>query len=388
MNFRIIFFISIALYANARAQVETVSTTRVKLPSYDHNSFKKLLQEVVIQQEHAGHAGRFVLKLTPYPESTLVLWGPLKGSYESLVRTLSYLHELGLIDDNLKIHKSTTYLVFNGDAITDAKTSLDTLMLIVTLMHKNPFQVIYIKGSAEQENQWQHNGLKMRLSRKVTHLAEAKRTFTLLLTRFFNTLPLALYVTDQKPQDGALRISYFPRASREINETPCQKVLTSTMLNTLQVCPLTAPQKAPLTIRASIIGEQRLMSYQKHPGLTLIEPENESVTWSIFSGPTPTYQREYEFFMDSFSLLKLGQTLDNAVISLYNRDMRSNDPITLRESFNLMLGTADKAPPSEKKKISSTISTDLLDTYHSIESLLSDVAHVTQSLEKKPGEGQ
>ena len=75
---------------------------------FESKRCKELLQEVVQQRENSGYAGRFVMKLTPYPETTFVVWGPLKGSYSSLMRTLSSIQTLGIIDQYLKIvHQDT-----------------------------------------------------------------------------------------------------------------------------------------------------------------------------------------------------------------------------------------------------------------------------------------
>ncbi len=86
---------------------------------FDSKSFKGLLQDVIQQRENVGYVGRHVVKFTPYPGSTFVIWGPLKGSFSSLVRTLSYVHELGIIDNDLRITSKDSYLVFNGDVVKD-----------------------------------------------------------------------------------------------------------------------------------------------------------------------------------------------------------------------------------------------------------------------------
>ncbi len=346
---------------------------------FESKRCKQLLQEVVQQRENSGYAGRFVMKLTPYPETTFVVWGPLKGSYSSLMRTLSSIQTLGIIDQYLKIVHKDTYLVFNGDAISDSETSLETLMLILTLMKLNPTQVLYIKGEAEQELQWQNDGLKKALQQKSLSFPGQKSSITKLISRFFNTLPLALYITGINPLDGALRISYFPRTSREIDETHCGKTLTNALLNVPQICSLSSSEKAPVPIKATITSEQRLMSYQQHPGLTLVEPDKGSVTWSIFSGPTPHYQREYQFFRDAFALIKTGKTIDEALIELYSADLRTGENIHLVGSYDIMTGI-ERNPRQLSKKPALNIDKNIMSLYTQLESLIAQATQLTEML--------
>ena len=121
--------------------------------------FKTLLTNVVQYRENIGYAGRFLLKLTPYPDTRFIVWGPLEGAFTSLVRTLSSIHKMGVIDDDFKLRNAATYLVFNGDVINSSETSLETLMLVLSLLHANPKNVFYIKGQSENELHWQNDQL-------------------------------------------------------------------------------------------------------------------------------------------------------------------------------------------------------------------------------------
>lgn len=351
---------------------------------FDIKACKALLQEVVQQRENVGYVGRHLIKLTPYPETTFVVWGPLKGSFSSLVRTLTYVHELGIIANDLRLTSSASYLVFNGDVIKDPETSLETLLLVLSLMKVNPHKVLYLKGASEDELQWQNDGLKRALDLKALTQKDEKNQVKRLLSRFFDTLPLALYITGQNPQEGSIRISYFSRISREVDEVNCGRILTSNLINIPQICSLSSPQKGPALVKAVIKSEQRLMSYQQHPGLALVEPDKGSVTWSIFSGPTPTYLREYQFSMDAFALIKTGKSIEDALIALYNSDIRSGEPLQFRGSYHLLTGTERTSRYTPPQPVSlQSVQADLSSLYTRLESLLSEVSHLTELIEKK-----
>ncbi len=257
-------------------------------------------------------------------------------------------------------------------------------MLVLSLMKANPHNVFYLKGESEDELQWQNDGLKKALDLKESSLLREKTPLKKLLSRFFETLPLALYITGEHPLEGSLRISYFSRNSRVIDESHCGRVLTSSVLNVPQICSFSTPQKGPAEVKAVIKSEQRLMSYQQHPGLTLVEPDKGAVTWSIFSAPTPTYQREYQFYRDAFAIVTTGRSIDDALIALYNTDIRSGEPLQFRGSYHLMSGIA-RAPrniPAQDVN-PTTIQANLSSLYTELESLMSQVAHLTELIEKK-----
>ena len=145
---------------------------------------------MVQYRENIGYAGRFLLKLTPYPDTTFIVWGPLKGAFSSLVRTLTFIKKLGIIDNEFKLTNAATYLVFNGDVINGSETSLETLNLVLSLMHANPKNVFYIKGYAEDALHWQNDNLKKALREKAYTVSDESIPLGQAMTRFFDTLPL------------------------------------------------------------------------------------------------------------------------------------------------------------------------------------------------------
>jgi hypothetical protein len=365
-----------------QAQEQVSSLAKGKESPFIAQDFKDLLTHVVHQKETIGYTGRYLLKVTPYPATKFVIWGPLKGSFDSLVRALTYANQQGIIGEDLTIREPSLYLVFAGDLIGDSDTSLETLYLVLSLIKANPKKVFYLKGTIEDALNWQNNGLKSALKEKVSKVSDvADEALPLgrLMTKFFNTLPLALYITDLNGEDS-IRVSYFSRDYEEINEFQCGALLTKKNINVPQICYINTPEKGPASVKVIIKSEQRVMSYRRHPGLMVVEPDRGAVAWSIFSGPTPTYQKEYDFYSDAFVILTTGESLKETTISLYRHDIRTPASVSF-STFNLLTGI--KLPETKKKQPEpdiTQIQKKLQELYHTIEQLLSEVTHLTNSL--------
>ncbi len=370
-------------YTSLRQAQEHASALRKgKHITFDAQTFKSLLADVVGQQETIGYTGRYLLKLTPYPNTTFIIWGPLKGAFESLVRTLTYGKEQGIIADDLTIVDPSTYLVFAGDVINSSDTSLETLSLVLGLMKANPKKVFYLKGKIEDALHWQNDGLKIALKQKASSVSKEYIPLGRLVTRLFNTLPLALYITGLNPDKGSIRISYFSRDYNEIDEIQCGSLLTKKTINVPQICYINTPQKGPAKVKAIIKSEQRIMSYSQHPGLILVEPDRGAVAWSIFSAPSVQYQKEYDFYSDAFTLIKTGASIKEATISLYNNDIRTPDPAGIVGTFNLLTGIRSPEPKDIKKALPkiADLQKELKGVYAQVEQLLSEVSHLTSAL--------
>ncbi len=365
-----------------QAQEYANALKKGKRISFDAGAFKKLLSDVVQQQETIGYTGRYLLKLSPFPDTKFVIWGPLKGAFESLVRTLTFGKQQGFINDDFTIVDHSTYLVFNGDVINSAETSLETLSLVLALMKANPKKVFYLKGKTEDALHWQNDGLKLALKQKASNVSQETIPLGSLVARLFDTLPLALYVTGLNPDEGSIRISYFSRDYDEIDELQCGALLTKKTINVPQICYINAPQKGPARVKAIIKSEQRVMSYSQHPGLTMVEPDRGAVAWSIFSAPNKKYQKEYDFYSDALAVVRTGPSIKDAIITLYTNDTRTPDPSGFSDTYNLLTGIKLPHVAKKKKKVPqlSTIQKELQRIYTQIEQLLSEVSHLTNAL--------
>ncbi len=309
--------------------------------------FKDTLQTVVQEREQKGYYGKFILIKTPKPGTQFIVIGPLFGTFHSLVRNLKELEVQGFINNNLEVIKPNCFIIFNGNVINGAPHVLETLTLVLSLMEKNPHAVKYIRGLYENELYWQNTTLKSQLKLQARRLSNENIPFARLLTRFFKTLPLGIYLNSTNPQEGLLRISYFSLEDNVFLENSCMKELL-TYRPSMTVCRLKTAAKSEerAPVRAIIKGENRLISYEQNPGLTLLEPERGATAWSVLSSPNKIYREHFSFFYDAFSIITIGPTLADTTITLYHQDVR--DLISFRRAmtYNLLTGQALLRPLS------------------------------------------
>jgi hypothetical protein len=169
-----------------------------------------------------------------------------------------------------------------------------------------------------------------------------------MATRFFNTLPLALYITGENPQGGLLRLSYFGGDTKELEERACPALTTSRVVNVPELCPLTTIARAPLLVKAIVKAEDRVISYKHFEGLKLAEPDGGATAWSAFSAPTSLVQKDYQFYYDAFSIIATAAHLKDFHITLYNRDMRGLDPFNEVGTYVLLTGQKVKGKKREQ----------------------------------------
>ncbi|MBA3751947.1 hypothetical protein H0X06_04100 [Candidatus Dependentiae bacterium] len=357
----------------------------------DVQELKDMLGYLVNQRENVGYSGRYVVKITPYPSSQFIIWGPTKGAFRSLVRSLTYLQTKNIIDDNFKIRAPDSYFVFTGDVLNGTPHLLETFILVLSLMKANPATVIYLRGKKEDFLHWQNNGLKAALKNKAGHISAEKIPLGRIVTRFFETLPLALYITGENPEKGLVRISYFSGDNKELEERACRALTSSRMVNVPEMCSLSIVPRAPLTVKAIIKAEDRVMSYKYHEGLTLVEPDRGATAWTVFSAPTTHYRENYQFYYDTFSVIKTTAKLKDFRITLYNRDMRGFDPLFKEVgTYSLLTGqkmvenrVAQKSGPSD-----AILRAHIEELQGRIKKLAAQIVQYRQALYDLPNQGE
>ena len=307
--------------SDAQKYAEAIVSKKGK-ENFDPYAFKSILSSLVTERENIGYSGNYIIKLTPYPATKFVIWGPLKGAFRSLVRDLTYLEKIGIIGNDFKIRDSHTSLVFNGDVINGSEHVLELFTLVLSLMKANPNRVIYIRGYNEDQLHWQNDGLKEALQLRAKGLTKETIPLGSLVSRFFDTLPLGLFIAGKDANRGVIRLSSYPADYKGVDERSCSSILRSRLLNVPEICRLEKPQKGQADVKVIIKSEDRLMSYKRHGGLMLVEPDRGAMAWTVFSGPTSYYQDNYEFFFDAFAILTTSNEIADARITLYNRDVR------------------------------------------------------------------
>jgi len=311
-------------------------------PNFSPSFFKTQLDTLCKTRESKGQKGNFVVKITTMPQSKFVVFGNLQGAFHPLSRSLEKLKELGIIDDSLTITNPDYWILFMGDVVSRSPYSMETLSLVMKLMQKNPDNIIYLKGNHESSNYWQEHTLKTELQIRAAHLSKEQIPLADLVNQFFNTLPIAAYITIDDTH--LIRLSEAARAQNPLlTEDLYAGFLSEKSGQKLSILNLDEKKSvpgAPVTISVIIKNEKKRETYQTMEGLRLLAPDMGSVAWNILSCPTPVYQQAIKFVYDSFAVITPGANLDSWKITHYNRDVRTKDPFKSTE-YCLLSGQKD-----------------------------------------------
>lgn len=303
--------------------------------------FYDLLLQVTTVRENQGYIERFIEKKVPDYGDTFIIWSDMQGAFHSLVRSLHELAQQEIINDDLVIMKQNYYFVFNGNMITASAYNLELLTVILRLMQINPDKVFYIRGSYEDKGHWKNFNLKHDLILRARILDASEFPLAAQMDRFFNTLPLALYLKDTTQKIvQLLRISFFGRDYTELNEQ-IFKDFFNQVYDSKHIFPLNKTVNKPETevaVKAIIEGEERTTRYRVTPGLMLLEADQGATAWTVLSGPTQSYQQLQDFYYDAFAVLQIDKIFDTSTIALYHQDVRNRLGFTQYAQFNVMTG--------------------------------------------------
>jgi len=331
---------------------------RIQKPAlWTAHKFKNLLSHVTRQRENNSHMGRFVQRIHPKPGSKFIVWGHLFGAFHSFVRGLDYLQKNKIIDKRLKIISKDHFIVFNGNAINMSPYILETLTVILKLMEANPQQIIYIKGSHEDKEHWLNYGLKKELKIKAAQLSTEKIPLRNLINRFFNTLPLALYLTTNSEETlKAVRISFHDRNYEELNESTFTKLFentNNTSQKTFNLRQAKHSSKPNVDIDVVLKSVDNINFPVPPKGLASVDPDKGATSFVLFSSPIKSHRAAYNFFFDAFSVIDIKREFDDWTITLFNQDVREKLGFTKQETYNLVSGnivTKKKKPDTPIKK--------------------------------------
>lgn len=298
--------------------------------------YKDLLEKLIKDREAKSYKDAFILKLKTPDKARFVVFGDQQGALHSLVRNLAKLKELDFLNDDLKIKNDTDFIVFLGDVVSRSAYSMETMMVVMRLIEKNPEHAFYIRGNHESENYWQNYGLKRELMLRADALQKDGEKFPMesLVQRFFNTLPIALYAGVQPDLDANfVRFSHEGGSEYTIAtiKTNCYadflKKPSSDLVSSspIELKPASNPEVEGLATKAIIRSEVKRKSFQSMDGLRQLDPDDGVPSWTVFSAPTQIYQEGVQFYNDAFGVLKTAESIDNWAITLYYQDVRKLD---------------------------------------------------------------
>jgi ABC-type branched-subunit amino acid transport system substrate-binding protein len=318
-----------SLYISQKPSIfaRALNALGIKRLPYTVDLFKHLLEEVVLQRESPALTGEIVQKIFPGSDEQIVIFGDLQGAFHSCIRDLQKLVQLNVLSEDLKVSEGN-YIVFNGNVINGSPYNMETLFLVLQLMKRNPSQIIYIKGAKEQYDQIFGSELMHQL-RKVWGDTDVKQV-ELLLEKFFNTLPTALYIM----QDDAKGI----RIDANITSLPLDQRESSTFFTTndkpwiMSVNGL-SKEKKPIEIVANITVDNtyKKIGFKRHLG-------REISSWAIFSSPSASNRVLNSFLNDAFAIIETAPFIENWNITFYYHDALKSEHFESPSTYNLIKG--------------------------------------------------
>lgn len=292
----------------------------LKSNDWDSKQFKELLKKI-IKKQNKYPKKKYILKISPQKTSNFVIWTGLEGAFHSLVRDLEELKKLKIIDESLKINQNN-FFIFNGNLIGNSPYILETLTVVLKLIEKNPSKVFIIKGDYEIEDHWNNFGLNKELKIKLKNKLLKETPLSKEISEFLTTLPLAIYIKDQITNNpGFIRISYFNRNFKDLNETYFSQFLLNSPVKEIDIFNLKEKvlTKKVANIKTIIKGEKRIATYKKTDGLTAQLPDKGATSWRSLSSPIEANQVLYKFINDSFVILTIKKK-ETPIISLYKQN--------------------------------------------------------------------
>ena len=313
----------------------------VSYPVWDARKFKTLLKSLVTSRERDGLQGEFAEQYKPNKGDKFIIWGDLFGAFHSLVRDLSFLHEQGIINDQFKIIKPNYIFIFNGNVIDGSPYVLETLTLVMRIVSVNHSRVFYMRGYHEGKERWHNFELERELKVRARHVSREAIPLNDLLVKFFNTLPLALYVTHDTPDVvQAVLIANNKEIINKFGGANASHMLTGDTKKRgfFKVSDKKQAQKKKVKIKAYITSEDRSVSYHKTEGLTVLSALEGITTWMVFSSPTERSQKLYQFQYDAFAQMTAYNGLDSWTISLFKQRVAAFDGFQESVIYNLVSG--------------------------------------------------
>lgn len=324
---------------------------------------KQLLEKVVLSQKKKGLPQKYIAYMSCIDSARFAIMGDLQGSFHALVRMLTWTYSKNMINGDLKIINPNYYFVFNGNSIDGSAYALETLHLILLLMHRNPEKIIYIRGQYEHENYWHNLGLERELQIRAAHLSDETIPLGSLVSTFFDTLPYALYISSKTSPSELIKIVHAEKAEEELDEILMGKFLTQCHDTPIAYYDITNKRKTSRVpdIRAIITTQNLMIEQITQQGLGLLEQEHGATVWALFSSPISTHRGKLELHFDSFALLDIKDSITNSTITLFNRKAQAVDKKFKRKGiYNIANGMqldreTRKTQPSNEFYLGSTM---------------------------------
>lgn len=308
---------------------------------WDARAFERLLRELIASRQKDEHKTDFSERFTPHAGDKFIIWGDLYSAFHSLIRDLTFLQQRNIIDNNLKI-ASPYYFIFNGNVTNGTPYGLETLTLVFQLMKQNPTRVIYTRGYYEVEERWQNFELMDEFITRFGESSEKYKEMATLLSKFFLSLPLGLYLTQETKQSiDVVVISSNRKVSQRFDDRSLAGLVdvhTNPGFFYYKKNDQVHIPKKNIHLRAFITGEDRSISYHLTEGLTMIGAIEGATRWMVFSSPTERNKNLYQFNHDAFTQLNISNNMNKWTIALFNQKASELKGFSKTAVYNLISG--------------------------------------------------
>lgn len=343
---------------------KTLEWLHLYKPYFSIKATNDLIKKITKARELNGYFDRFIQKIIPQDGEQFFLFSDLNGAFHSFLRDLLYLKNSGIISNDFALKKGC-YIIFNGNVADKSPYILETLHIICTLFLKNPEQIIYIRGNIEDKEGWLGKTLEYELTGRAKNFSQQQIPLESTINRFFNTLPLALFLTSEINNTiVTIRFSNSGLSQKELQSKDIDLFLQSEKIKEHFKLKDTY-EKKPVAIKkvriaAFFILEDRKKSYHPNKGLIHLDDEEGIMSFATISSPIDTNRRLYDFFYDAFIQIVIGKNILDSQLNLFYQDVREQNGFSKEiEPFissieTSSLAKAVKDTPVSKEKVKNT----------------------------------
>lgn len=284
--------------------------------------FENLLREVLGKRRARKLSGELVAKIACQDPSKIFIIGNLRGEFHSAVRILTWLHEQGVINEDLVFTHKDYYLVFDGYSVNGSAYSLETLTVILLLLNRNQDRVFWLRSRQENHTYWYDLSLKRSLRERGKHItSDGSAPLVNELDDFFATLPYVLYVCLKKNHLEFIKLSTPPEGRFVVDESYLDGLFNQSAsdkavyYDILQKKPT---EERPI-IKAEIKAQEWFLESEQREGLYLVEHEKGAPVWSVFPFVSPNDTDAVTSMKDSYVMIDLHGGIQESSISFFER---------------------------------------------------------------------
>lgn len=296
----------------------------------------KILKEVIETQKSRGRWGDYVMGTQLAPEQKIIIFGNIQGAFHSLIHDLQELKHQNIIDEQLRITDQRYYIIFNGSVVSRSAEPLQTLLIVLLLMQRNPDNVICLESDFERGDQWKNRGFAQQIN---SIYPEHRDEIFYLFRNFIEIMPFAFYANFKETPEKLLKFTTLQELEHESIENDTGDFFFTLRRNALSTRQLNNKEKILKSAHVHVLinGLTPTIKDTMLNALMYLYPHEVASVWRVFSAPTAAFQKAYNFTQDAFACIVCDQSLESSIIELFSRNTDSNDSFKLAR-FNIISG--------------------------------------------------